>query len=54
LFTSTSGTSWEMIFCATLDDGGLAHAGLADQHRVVLSAAGQDLDDALDLLAHDR
>ena len=33
-----------------LDDGGLAHARLADQHRVVLLAARQDLDDALDLL----
>ena len=33
-----------------LDDGGLAHAGLADEHRVVLGAAGQDLHDPLDLL----
>ncbi len=33
-----------------LDDGGLAHAGLADQHRVVLGAAAQDLDGAPDLL----
>ena len=32
-----------------LDDGGLAHAGLADQDRVVLGAAGQDLHDPLDL-----
>ena len=31
------------------DDGGLAHAGLADEGRVVLRAAGQDLDDAFDL-----
>ncbi len=30
------------------DDGGLADAGLADQGRVVLGAAGQDLNDALD------
>ena len=39
-----------------LGDGGLAHAGLADQHRVVLGAAGQDLDDAADLVvaADDR
>ena len=29
------------------DDGGLAHAGLADQHRIVLGAAAQNLDDAL-------
>ena len=33
-----------------LDDGGLADAGLADQHRVVLGAAAQHLHDALDLL----
>ena len=33
-----------------LDDGGLAHAGLADQHRVVLGAPRQDLDDPPDLL----
>ena len=32
------------------DDGRLAHAGLADQNRVVLGAAGEDLDDPLDLL----
>ena len=32
-----------------LDDRGLADAGLADQHRVVLGAAGQHLDDAADL-----
>ena len=32
-----------------LDHGGLAHAGLAHQHRVVLGAAGQDLHDPLDL-----
>ena len=34
----------------TLDDGGLADAGLADQHRVVLGAAGQHLDGAADFL----
>ena len=33
-----------------LDDGGLAHAGLADQHRVVLRAPLQYLDAAADLL----
>ena len=33
-----------------LDDGGLADAGLADQHGVVLGAAGQHLDGAADLL----
>ena len=32
-----------------LDDGGLADAGLADQHRVVLGAAREDLHDPLDL-----
>ncbi len=39
-----------------LGDGGLADARLADQHRVVLLAAREDLDDALDLLlaADDR
>ena len=33
-----------------LDDRGLADARLADQHRVVLRAAGEDLDDAADLV----
>ena len=33
-----------------LDDGRLADAGLADQRRVVLGAAREDLDDPLDLL----
>ena len=33
-----------------LDDGGLADAGLADQHRVVLGAAGEHLDGAADFL----
>ncbi len=33
----------------TLDDGGLADAGLADQDGVVLGAAGEDLDGAADL-----
>jgi hypothetical protein len=39
-----------------LDDGRLARAGLADQHRVVLGAAAEDLDDAPDLFvaADDR
>ena len=39
-----------------LGDGRLADAGLADQGRVVLGPAGQDLDDPLDLLlaADDR
>jgi hypothetical protein len=32
------------------DDGRLADAGLADEHRVVLGAAAEDLDDALDLV----
>ena len=38
------------------DDGRLAHAGLAEQHRIVLGAAAEDLDDALDfvLAADDR
>jgi hypothetical protein len=33
-----------------LDDRGLADPGLADQHRVVLGAADEDLDDPSDLL----
>ena len=39
-----------------LDDGGLADAGLADEHGVVLRTAGQHLHDAADLLvpADDR
>ncbi len=32
-----------------LDDGGLAHARLAHEHRVVLGAASEDLHDPLDL-----
>ena len=35
--------------CEALDDGGLADAGLADQDRVVLRAAREDLHHALDL-----
>ena len=39
-----------------LDDGGLAHARLADEHGVVLGAPAEDLDHAADLLvaADDR
>jgi hypothetical protein len=33
-----------------LDDGGLAHAGLTDEHRVVLGAPLQHLDGATDLV----
>jgi hypothetical protein len=42
--------------CEALDDRGLADAGLADQHRVVLGLAREDLDRAPDLLvpADDR
>jgi hypothetical protein len=36
------------------DDRRLADAGFAEQHRVVLGAARQDLDDALDLVARGR
>ena len=38
------------------DDGGLADAGLADQHRIVLGAAGEHLNGAADFLvaADDR
>ena len=35
--------------CQAFDDGRLADAGLADEHRVVLGAARQDLNDAPDL-----
>ena len=40
----------------TFDDRGLADAGFADQHRVVLGAAREHLDDAADLFvaADDR
>src|SRR5207247_4969584 len=33
-----------------LDNGRLAHAGLTDQHGIVLGPPGEDLDDPLDLL----
>jgi hypothetical protein len=32
------------------DDGGLADAGLADEHRVVLGAAAEHLHDAADFV----
>ena len=40
----------------TFDDGRLAHAGFAEQHRIVLRAAAKNLDDALDFVfaADDR
>ena len=40
----------------TFDDGGLADAGLADEHGIVLRAAGQHLNDATDFFvaADDR
>ena len=51
MFTRTSGTSWaDDLLGEPFDDGGLAHAGLADEDGVVLGAAGEDLDDPLDLL----
>ena len=34
----------------TLHDGGLAHAGFANQHRVILGTAGEHLDYAANLL----
>ena len=39
-----------------LGDGGLAHAGLADEHRVVLALAAQNTDDVADFVvpADDR
>jgi hypothetical protein len=51
LFLSDSGTSpLDDALGQALDDGGLADAGLADEHRVVLGAARQHLDDAADLV----
>jgi hypothetical protein len=48
---STSGVSPSTIFLRqALGDGGLADAGVADQQRVVLAAAAEHLDAALDLL----
>jgi hypothetical protein len=47
---SPSGTSpVDHALRQALDDGGLAHARVADQGRVVLGAAGKDLHDAADL-----
>ena len=49
-FSSKSGTSPLTIACAEpFDDGRLADAGFADEDGVVLGAAAEDLDDALDL-----
>ena len=44
------------VLCKAFDDGGLADAGLADEHGVVLGATRQHLHDALDLFlaADDR
>ena len=41
-----------MMRCArpSLLMAGLAHAGLADQHGVILAAAGEDLDGPSDLV----
>ncbi len=36
--------------CETFDDGSLADSGFADQHRIVLRAAGKNLNDAADFL----
>ena len=48
---SDSGTSpRDDALGEALDDRGLADARLADQHRVVLGAAREDLDDAADLV----
>src|SRR5437016_8758149 len=44
-------SDWSSDVCSSdLDDGGLAHAGLADQNRIVLGAAAQNLNDALDFV----
>ena len=47
--TPNSVVAGDDLLRQALDDGRLAHAGLADQDRVVLRAAGKDLHDALDL-----
>ena len=44
--TLESTTSW----AKPLDDRGLADAGLAQEHRVVLGASRQDLNDALNFI----
>ena len=50
LFLRLSGTSpFDDPLRQALDDRGLADAGLADEHRVVLRAARQHLNDAADL-----
>ena len=57
LFFRPSGTSCaDDALRQPFDDGGLADAGLADEHRVVLGAARQHLDHAADLVvaADDR
>ena len=57
LFFSPSGTSPSAMRAGeALDDRRLADARLADQHRVVLGAPAEHLDDAADLLvtADDR
>ena len=50
--TLPAAISWARPF----GDGGLAHAGFADEDRIVLRAAAENLDDALDfvLAADDR
>jgi hypothetical protein len=50
LFFRLSGTSPFDALRQALDDRGLAHPGLADQHRVVLGPAREHLDGAADLL----
>ena len=51
LFLSDSGhVAGDDALGQPFHDGGLAHAGLADEHGVVLGAAGQHLHHAADLL----
>jgi hypothetical protein len=51
LSRSTWGTSpWPRCAGPALDDRGLAHAGLADQHRVVLGPPAEHLHATADLL----
>ena len=56
IFQTGGHVALDDTLCQTLGDGGFAHAGLADEHRVVFALAGQDADDIADLViaADDR
>jgi hypothetical protein len=50
MFQALGHVATHNALCQALDDGGLADAGLADQHRIVLGAPRQHLDDPADLV----